>query len=51
MTEYTAPRKDMLFVLRYLCDLDTLSQLPGCEDLSTELAAQVLDRLDQSPLI
>ena len=43
MTEYTAPLKDMLFVLRYLCGLDDLSQLPGCEDLSTELAAQVLE--------
>jgi len=42
MTEYAAPRKDMLFVLRYLCDLDTLSQLPGCEELNAELAAQVL---------
>ena len=43
MTEYTAPLKDMLFVLRYLCGLDDLSQLPGCEDLSAELAAQVLE--------
>ena len=43
MTEYAAPLKDMLFVLRHLCGLEALSQLPGCEELNAELAAQVLE--------
>ena len=30
MTDYRAPVKDMLFVLRELAGLDAVGRLPGC---------------------
>ncbi|MBT8115003.1 MAG: acyl-CoA dehydrogenase [Arenicella sp.] len=42
MADYIAPLEDMNFVLNHLVDLDALAQLPGYEDLSTELADSIL---------
>jgi len=40
---YRAPIKDMLFVMNELAGLDTVSQLPGFEEATPELAQAVLD--------
>ncbi len=44
MTAYTPPVADMTFLLQEVFDLDnTLSNLPGLEDVSTELAVSILE--------
>jgi alkylation response protein AidB-like acyl-CoA dehydrogenase len=43
MTTYTAPLRDMQFVLTELAELDAVSKLPGCEEASPELAAAILE--------
>ncbi|PMS15268.1 acyl-CoA dehydrogenase [Trinickia dabaoshanensis] len=40
---YTAPIKDMLFVLKELAGLDTVAGLPGFEDAGAETAQAVLE--------
>lgn len=40
---YTAPLKDMLFVMNELAGLRAISQLPGCEDATPETAEAVLE--------
>ncbi len=40
---YTAPLKDMVFVMNELAGIDTISQLPGCEDATPETAEAVLE--------
>jgi alkylation response protein AidB-like acyl-CoA dehydrogenase len=40
---YTAPIKDMLFVLNELAGLSQIQQLPGCEDATDETVAAVLE--------
>ena len=40
---YTAPLKDMLFVMNELAGLQAISQLPGCEDATPETAEAVLE--------
>jgi alkylation response protein AidB-like acyl-CoA dehydrogenase len=40
---YTAPLKDMLFVLNELADLSTINQLPGCEDATPDTVEAVLE--------
>ena len=40
---YTAPLKDMLFVMNELAGLETISTLPGCEDATPETAEAVLE--------
>ena len=42
MREYTAPLRDMLFVLREIAPLEEVARLPGCEDASLELAETIL---------
>ncbi len=42
MREYTAPLRDMLFVLRELAPLEEVARLPGCEDATLELVDAVL---------
>ncbi len=39
---YAAPLRDMLFVLRELAGFDEVARLPGNEELSLELAGQIL---------
>ncbi len=40
---YTAPLKDMLFCMKELADLESVSQLPGFEDAGLETAQAVLE--------
>ena len=40
---YSAPVKDMLFVMRELAGLAEVQKLPGCEDATDETVAAVLD--------
>jgi len=40
---YSAPLKDMLFVMRELAGLAEIQQLPGCEDATDETVAAVLE--------
>ena len=40
---YTAPVKDMLFVMKELAGLEAVSQLPGFEDAGLDTAAAVLE--------
>jgi len=40
---YSAPVKDMLFVMRELAALDEIQRLPGCEDATDETVAAVLE--------
>ncbi len=42
MSSYTAPLKDMLFVINELAGLDEVSKLPGCEEVNAELVEAVL---------
>ncbi|CAN5367012.1 acyl-CoA dehydrogenase [soil metagenome] len=41
--EYTAPLRDMQFVLRELAPLNTVAALPGCEEVSTDLVDAILE--------
>ncbi len=43
MSQYTAPLRDMHFVMRELAGLDQVSQLPGCEEVSGDLVDAILD--------
>ncbi len=40
---YTAPLKDMLFVIHELAGLDAVNALPGCEDATADTIAAVLE--------
>ena len=43
MSTYTAPIRDMQFVMRELAGLGEVSKLPGCEELSEDLVDAILD--------
>ncbi|HRP97381.1 MAG TPA: acyl-CoA dehydrogenase [Rhodocyclaceae bacterium] len=43
MSNYTAPVRDMQFVMRELAGLDEVAQLPGCEEVSADLVDAILD--------
>jgi alkylation response protein AidB-like acyl-CoA dehydrogenase len=43
MSDYTAPLKDMAFVLKELAGIDAVAALPGFEDANHELAMAILD--------
>ncbi len=43
MSEYTAPLRDMQFVLNELGNLDQVRRLPGCEDLGSDLVDAILN--------
>jgi len=43
MSQYTAPLRDMHFVMRELAGLDKVGQLPGCEEVSVDLVDAILD--------
>ncbi|MCY1495873.1 3-methylmercaptopropionyl-CoA dehydrogenase [compost metagenome] len=42
MSEYTAPLRDMQFVLNELGHLDRVATLPGCEELGADLVEAIL---------
>jgi len=43
MSNYSAPLKDMLFVMNELAGLDKVCALPGCEDMTPDLVESILD--------
>jgi alkylation response protein AidB-like acyl-CoA dehydrogenase len=43
MSAYVAPVKDMLFAMNELADFGEVVKLPGCEELSPDLAETILD--------
>jgi alkylation response protein AidB-like acyl-CoA dehydrogenase len=43
MAEYTAPLRDMKFVIKELIGLEAVSSLPGCEEVAPDLADAVLE--------
>ena len=43
MSQYTAPLRDMHFVMRELAGLDQVERLPGCEEVSADLVDAILD--------
>ena len=43
MSTYTAPIRDMQFVMRELAGLDDVARLPGCEEISEDLVDAILD--------
>ncbi|HET7922508.1 MAG TPA: acyl-CoA dehydrogenase C-terminal domain-containing protein [Gammaproteobacteria bacterium] len=43
MAEYTAPLRDMQFVINELAGLDAVAALPGCGEVTPDLAEAVLD--------
>jgi 3-(methylsulfanyl)propanoyl-CoA dehydrogenase len=42
MRDYSAPLRDMQFVLRELAPLEEVARLPGCEDVTLEVADAIL---------
>ncbi len=47
MSEYQAPAKDMLFVIRDLAELSEINKLPGFEDATADLVEAVLEEAAQ----
>ena len=47
MSSYTAPLRDMQFVLRELADLDAVAALPGCEDASPDVVDAILEEANK----
>jgi alkylation response protein AidB-like acyl-CoA dehydrogenase len=47
MSEYHAPVKEMMFVLRELAGLDAVSRLPGCEDATADVVEAILGEAAQ----
>ncbi|QDF97873.1 acyl-CoA dehydrogenase [Azoarcus sp. DD4] len=43
MFDYTAPLRDMQFILTELAGLDAVGALPGCEEASPDLVAAILE--------
>ncbi|MFN8986367.1 MAG: acyl-CoA dehydrogenase N-terminal domain-containing protein, partial [Burkholderiales bacterium] len=37
MSQYTAPLKDISFVLKHVVGLSDIAKLPGCEDVTDDL--------------
>ena len=47
MSNYSAPIRDMQFVMRELAGLDEVAQLPGNEEVSTDLVDAILEEADK----
>lgn len=43
MSEYIAPIRDMQFLLRELVSLEQVAKLPGCEEMTPDLAEAIID--------
>ena len=43
MSEYIAPLKDISFVLKHVVGLGAIARLPGCEEVSDDLADAILE--------
>ncbi|MDO8348070.1 MAG: acyl-CoA dehydrogenase [Rugosibacter sp.] len=47
MSTYSAPLKDMQFVLNELAELDQVAKLPGCEEVTPDLVEAILDEANK----
>ncbi len=47
MSHYTAPIRDMQFVMQELAGLDEVQALPGCEEVSSDLVDAILDEANK----
>ena len=47
MSNYSAPLRDMQFVMRDLAGLDEVTRLPGNEDVTPDLVAAILEEADK----
>ncbi|CAI09842.1 acyl-CoA dehydrogenase [Aromatoleum aromaticum] len=47
MSQYTAPVRDMQFVMHELAGLQEVAKLPGCEDVSSDLVDAILDEANK----
>ena len=47
MSSYSAPIRDMQFVMRELAGLEDVQGLPGCEEVSTDLVDAILEEADK----
>lgn len=47
MSQYTAPLRDMQFVMHELAGLEEVGRLPGCEEVSADLADSILDEANK----
>ena len=47
MSQYTAPIRDMQFVMRELAGLDEVAKLPGCEEVSSDLVDAILEEANK----
>jgi len=43
MSEYIAPLKDITFVLKHVVGLERIGKLPGCEEVTDDLAEAILE--------
>ncbi|MYE49749.1 MAG: acyl-CoA dehydrogenase, partial [Gammaproteobacteria bacterium] len=43
MSEYRPPVDEMLFILDSIAGIDNVARLPGCEEVTTDLARAVMD--------
>ena len=43
MSNYTAPLKDIAFILKHVVGLDEVSKLPGCEEVSADLVDAIFE--------
>jgi acyl-CoA dehydrogenase len=43
MAEYSAPLRDMKFVIKELAPFDAIASLPGCEEVTPDLVDAVLE--------
>ncbi|KON79640.1 acyl-CoA dehydrogenase [Azoarcus sp. PA01] len=47
MSQYTAPVRDMQFVMHELAGLQEVAELPGCEEVSSDLVDAILDEANK----
>jgi hypothetical protein len=47
MSEYHAPVREMLFVIRELAGLERITALPGCDEVTPDLVEAVLEEAAQ----
>jgi len=47
MSQYTAPVRDMQFVMHELAGLQEVAELPGCEEVSSDLVEAILDEANK----
>jgi 3-(methylthio)propanoyl-CoA dehydrogenase len=45
MSEYVAPLKDITFLLKHVVGLERVGKLPGCEDVTEDMVAAILDEI------